>query len=128
MNDIMLEKFFENKRWEDAIQTALDKGIDKGELRKLCSPQIRVALYEAIVNDNYAIAPPHMAQIPKGNGEYRTVYVNENIDRIFLSITNNLMFELFPEMIHKQCKSYQRSIGCGKVVQELSRQVIIICC
>lgn len=124
MNDILLQKFFENKRWEEAINIALDKHIDKGELRKLCFPQTRVALLNAIANDNYEIAPPHMALIPKDNGEFRTVYVNENIDRIFLSITNNLMFELFPEFVHKTCTSYQKGIGCGKVVKQLSTKVV----
>jgi hypothetical protein len=54
----------------------------------------------------------------------RIVYVNENVDRIFLSIVNNLFFEMFPEFVHKSCKSYQSGIGCGKIVQEVSRQVI----
>ena len=54
----------------------------------------------------------------------RIVYVNENVDRIFLSIANNLFFEMFPEFVHPACKSYQSGIGCGKVVQEVSRQVI----
>jgi hypothetical protein len=54
----------------------------------------------------------------------RIVYVNENVDRIFLSIVNNLFFEIFPEFVHKSCKSYQSGIGCGKIVQEVSRQEI----
>jgi hypothetical protein len=54
----------------------------------------------------------------------RIVYVNENVDRIFLSIANNLFFEMFPEFIHPSCKSYQSGIGCGKIVQEVSRQII----
>ena len=124
MNDIILQKFFEMERWEHALETGVDKHIDKGELRKLCNPEVRIALYEAIANDNYEIAPPHQVQIPKDNGDMRIVYVNENIDRIFLSIANNLFFEMFPEFVHKSCKSYQSGIGCGKIVQEVSRQVI----
>ena len=122
--DILLQKFFEKERWEQALETGVDKHIDKGELRKLCNPDIRAALYKAIVSDNYEIAPPHQAQIPKGNGDMRIVYVNENIDRIFLSIANNLFFEMFPEFIHKSCKSYQSGIGCGKIVQEVSREMV----
>lgn len=122
--DILLQKFFETKRWEEALETGVDKHIDKGELRKLCSPAIRIQLYNAIVDDNYEIAPPHEAQIPKDNGDMRIVYVNENVDRIFLSIVNNLFFEMFPEFIHPACKSYTKGIGCGKIVQEVSRQVI----
>ena len=122
--DILLQKFFEKERWEQALETGVDKHIDKGELRKLTSPEVRLALYDAIVSGNYEIAPPHQVQIPKDNGDMRIVYVNENVDRIFLSIVNNLFFEMFPDFVHKSCKSYQSGIGCGKVVQEVSRQVI----
>ena len=124
MTDLLLQKFFEKERWEQALELGVGKGIDKGELRKLTSPQVRLAMYNAIITDNYEIAPPHQAQIPKDNGDMRTVYVNENVDRIFLSIANNLFFELFPEFVHKSCKSYQSGIGCGKIVQEVSRQMV----
>ena len=124
MSDILLQKFFEMHRWEQALETGIDKHIDKGELRKLTSPEVRLALYNAIVSGNYEIAPPHQVQIPKDNGDMRIVYVNENVDRIFLSIVNNLFFEMFPDFVHNSCKSYQSGIGCGKVVQEVSRQVI----
>lgn len=122
--DILLKKFFEKERWEQALDTGVDKHIDKGELRKLTSPEVRLALYNAIVSDNYEIAPPHQVQIPKDNGDMRIVYVNENVDRIFLSIVNNLFFETFPEFVHKSCKSYQSGIGCGKIVQEVSREMV----
>ena len=124
MADLLLQKFFEKERWEQALELGVGKGIDKGELRKLTSPQVRLAMYNAIITDNYEIAPPHQAQIPKDNGDMRIVYVNENVDRIFLSIANNLFFELFPEFVHKACKSYQSGIGCGKVVQEVSRHMV----
>lgn len=123
MNDILLQKFFEKERWEQALETGVDKHIDKGELRKLTSPEVRLALYNAIATDNYEIAPPHQVQIPKDNGDVRIVYVNENVDRIFLSITNNLFFEMFPEFIHPSCKSYQSGIGCGKIVQQVSEEM-----
>ena len=123
MKDILLEKVFEAERWEAAINKGFFKGIDKGELRQLCSPETRIRLATAILEDNYEIAPPHQALIPKDNGEFRTVYVNENIDRIFLSIVNDLLFELCSDMIHPACKSYQKGIGCGKVVQEISRKL-----
>ena len=122
--DILLQKFFEKERWEQALEVGVDKHIDKGDLRKLTSPEVRLALYNAIITDNYEIAPPHQVQIPKDNGDMRIVYVNENVDRIFLSIVNNLFFEMFADFVHKSCKSYQSGIGCGKVVQEVSRQVI----
>ena len=123
MKDILLQKFFEMDRWEKAIATGVDKNIDKGELRKLCSPQFRALMCERLLNDNYEIAPPHQAEIPKDNGDMRIVYVNENVDRIFLSIANDLFFEMFPEFVHPCCKSYQTGIGCGKIVQQVSREM-----
>ena len=122
--DILLKKFFEKERWEQALETGVDKHIDKGELRKLTSPEVRLAMYNAIINDQYEIAPPHQTQIPKDNGDMRIVYVNENVDRIFLSIVNNLFFEMFPEFIHPACKSYQSGIGCGKIVQQVSKEMV----
>jgi len=122
--DILLAEFFEKERWEKALEVGVGKGIDKGELRRLTTPEVRLAMYNAIITDNYEIAPPHQAQIPKDNGDMRIVYVNENVDRIFLSIANNLFFELFPELVHKSCKSYQSGIGCGKIVQEASRNMM----
>lgn len=121
--DVLLQKFFESWRWEKALETGVGKGIDKGELRALTNPEVRVAMYNCIVSDQYEIAPPHQAEIPKDDGTMRIVYVNENVDRVFLSIVNDMLFELFPEMIHKSCKSYQSGIGCGKVVQEVSRHL-----
>lgn len=123
--DILLQKFFEKERWEKAIDIGVGKHIDKGELRKLTCPETRVRLYKAIVSDNYEIAPPHIAMIPKDTpGEFREVYINENIDRIFLSIVNDMFFEMFPDMIHKNCVSYQKGIGCGKVVQGVVREIV----
>lgn len=123
MCDALLKKFFEKERWEKAIEKGVFKDINKSELRLLCAPSTRIALYQAIKDDKYDIAPPHQQLIPKGNGEYRIVYINENFDRIVLSIINDLLFETCKNMVHPACKSYQSGIGCGKVVQEVSKQI-----
>lgn len=122
--DVLLEKIFtEEERWTEAVEIGVGKDISKAEMRKLCDPEIRKAFLYRVATNQYRIAPPHMALIPKDNpGEFRTVYVNENIDRIFLSLVNNLFFEMFADMIHPACKSYQKGIGCGKIVQEVSRE------
>ena len=123
--DLLLQKFFEKDRWEKAIDTGVGKHIDKGELRKLTCPDTRVRLYKAIVTDNYAISPPHVALIPTDTpGEFREVMICENIDRIVLSIINNLFFEMFPEFVHDSCKSYRSGIGCGKVVKEAAAECV----
>jgi hypothetical protein len=81
-------------------------------------------MYTAIKNGAYAIAPPHTAQIPKDNGEFRTVFINEPKDRVLLSLVNDLLFELTPEMVHESCKSYQKGVSCGSVVQDLSNEIV----
>ena len=123
MNDKILQMFFDIDRWTKAIDKGVGKDIRRSELIKLCTERTRAAMYKAMKEGKYQIAPPHTAQIPKDNGEFRTVYVNEPIDRIVLSIANDLLFDLMPQMIHPSCKSYQTGIGCGKVVKEASRRI-----
>lgn len=124
MEDKILRMFFDIGRWERAIDKGVDKDIRKDQLIRLTDERTRMAMADAMRRGNYEISPPHTAQIPKENGEFRTVYVNEPIDRVVLSIANDLLFDLMPEMIHPACKSYQRGIGCGKVVREVSDQIV----
>lgn len=123
MEDILIKKFFEKERWKKAIDVGIDKDINKTLLRELCSPDTRLDIYYKIKNREYRIAPPHEAAIPKDDGTMRIVYVNEDIDRILLSIFNDMIFELCPEMVHPSCMSYQHGIGCGKIVQQVSKTI-----
>lgn len=122
--DKILIKFFEDKRWEYAIEKGVGKDVPKNVLYQLCKPEVRVRMCKAMLDGTYEIAPPHTALIPKDTpGEFRMVYVNEAADRILLSIANDLLFELMSDRIHKSCKSYLKGVGCGKVVQETSRAI-----
>ena len=121
--DIKMQKFFDISRWEAMLEKSVDKGIDRELLVQLCEPQNRMQLLNAIVSGNYEIAPPHVAKIPKDNGEFREVYVNEPIDRIFLSLYNDVMFEMYGHKIHPACKSYQKGIGCPQTVKEISKKI-----
>ena len=117
--------FFEPERWEYAIAKGVGKDIPKNWLYQLCKPEVRLKMYAAIKAGEYEIAPPHTAQIPKeGKGEFRTVYVNEPADRVLLSIVNDMLFELMPDKVHPSCRSYLKGVGCGKVVQDVSRAVV----
>ncbi len=125
MKDIILEKFFEAGRWEYAIAKGVGKDVPKNVLYQLCLPETRAVMCQAIQNGTYEIAPPHTALIPKDTpGEFRTVYVNEGADRVLLSIANDLLFELMPDMVHPRCKSYLKGVGCGKIVQEASAAIL----
>lgn len=121
--DKILQMFFEPERWQYAIAKGIDKDINKATMYQLTTPEVRALMYQRIRDGKYKIMPPHTAKIPKDNGDFRTVYVNEPCDRVLLSIANDLLFELTPEMIHPRCKSYQKGIGCGRVVQEVSCEI-----
>lgn len=124
MTDKILQMFFDIDRWTKAIEKGIGKDIRKDQLIRLADEHTRLAIADAMLKGKYEISPPHTAQIPKDNGEFRTVYVNEPIDRVILSIVNDLLFDLMPEMVHDSCKSYQTGIGCGKVVTEVSHQIV----
>ena len=124
MSDKILQMFFELDRWTKAIEKGVFKDIRKDQLILLTDENTRLAIADAMRKGKYEISPPHTAQIPKENGEFRTVYVNEPIDRVILSIANDLLFDLMPDMVHGTCKSYQSGIGCGKVVTEVSNKMV----
>lgn len=111
--DKILQMLFEPERWQQAINKGVDKGIDKATLYQLTTPEARALLYQRIRDGQYKIMPPHAALIPKDNGDYRTVYVNEPVDRVLLSGINDLLFDLAPDMVHSSCKSYQKGIGAA---------------
>lgn len=126
MTDKLLElAFTDQERWQRALDKAYGKGINKGLIKELCDPDLRVKMYELIRDGKYKIAPPHTALIPKDKpGEFRTVYINEGADRILLSLINDILFDMCPEMIHPSCRSYQKGISCGSVVQKLSKEIV----
>lgn len=124
MADKLLQMFFDFDRWTKAIDKGVLKDIRKDQLIRLTDEQTRQQIAGAMMQGKYEIAPPHTAQIPKEGGEFRTVYVNEPIDRVLLGIANDLLFDLMPEMVHPACKSYQTGIGCGRVVTEVSHRIV----
>ncbi len=93
MSDKILQMFFDIGRWKKAIEKGVLKDIRKDQLIRLTDEHTRMAMADAMIQGKYEIAPPHTAQIPKENGEFRTVYINEPVDRVVLGIANDLLFE-----------------------------------
>lgn len=119
--DFLLEQMFK-RNWQNDLEKSHDKGlIDVAE--KLVDPNARSQVYCAIKDGTYQIMPPREQLIPKDNGDFRTVYICSDIDRVVLTIINNLLFELCPEMIHKNCKSYQKGLSTQKTVKEVVRNI-----
>lgn len=119
--DFLLEQMFK-RDWKYDLEKSHDKGIvDVAE--KLVDPNARSQVYCAIKDGTYQIMPPREQLIPKDNGDFRTVYICSDIDRVVLTIINNLLFELCPEMIHRNCKSYQKGLSTQKTVKEVVRNI-----
>lgn len=123
LEEIKFKMMFSKERLERLLNQAYEKNINVALLRKLMQPEHQLELYNAIINKQYRIFPPHKAKIPKDNGDYRTVYVNEDLDRIYLSLYNDMMFELHSCFISVYCKSYQKGISCPNTVKEVSKQL-----
>lgn len=121
----LLTMMFEFERWQDLLDNATEKGIDLKTIKKLCYPENRAKLFKIIKDDEYNVIPPRIAKIPKDTpGEFREVYVNEDRDRIVLTLINDCLCDLFGDMIHKQCKSYQKGIGTQKIIKEISEEIV----
>ena len=121
--DKLLEELFKTERWEKAIQIAVDKNMNHVELEGFTSPSVRAYLYKCIRDGEYSIIPPHQQKIPKDDGGFRTVYINEDIDRILLSIINDMLFEFCGSLISERSKAYQTDMSCGKVVREVVSKI-----
>ena len=121
--DKLLEEMFKRERWEKAIAIAVDKNMPYDELERYCNPKVLTELYTLIRDSEYSIVPPHQQSIPKDDGGTRIVYINENLDRIILSIINDMLFEFCGELISERSKAYQTNLSCGKVVKEVVSRI-----
>lgn len=124
MSDKILEMLFEPGRWRAALNKGALKGISTAVLRDYMSPNERKRLLADLVGGEYRIKRPYTAKIPKDTpGEFRTVFINEGKDRIFLSLVNDLLFEIAGDMVHPSCMSYQKGIGCARIVAQMSGKI-----
>ena len=121
--DKLLDEMFTRERWEKAIQIAVDKNMKHDELEKYCNPDLLDGLKKMILLDAYDIGMPHQQAIPKDDGGTRIVYINEDLDRILLSIINDMLFEFCGCLISERSKAYQTNLSCGKVVREVVTRI-----
>lgn len=121
----LLKTMFEFDRWQELINHATEKGIRLDVLHEYCFEEKREKLFADILSNQYNIFPPHIARIPKDKpGEFREVYVNEALDRIVLTLINDCLCDLFKDMVHPNCKSYQKGTSTQKVVLEVSQKIV----
>ena len=120
--DEKVRLFMNNSLWEKAIQKCIDKGIHPYELSQYTSAEYRATLLNLILSGEYHVAPPHIALIPKDNGEFRKVYVNTVLDRLVLTLINEVYNAIYGRLIHERCVSYQKGIGVRNIVENISRE------
>ena len=122
--DDKLALFMDKKLLQDTVDSCVDKRIDLAEVRWFTKPENRIALAKQMLSDQYHIAPPHIIQIPKaGSNEMRKVYCNEPVDRIICAQIGRVYERMFRDRIHPCCVSYQRGIGVGRIVREISQYI-----
>lgn len=121
--DVKMEMFCDKQIWADAIQHGVDKHIDKGLLNTLTNPVGRLAIIEAIEQGRYVIEPPVVQQVPKPNGKIREVFCNSQMDRVVLSVINEIYYRLYSKYIHPNCVSYQKGMGVPKIIKSLVKEL-----
>ena len=125
MKKSFMEALFDEVLWQRCLEEGTsEKHLNANDMMLMSNPKWRANFRKKIEDGDYEIMPPVQKQIPKDNGEYRTVYVNSRSeDRIFLAIINELLFNQCFDMVHESCKSYQAGIGCGNVVKSISSKL-----
>ena len=122
--DDKLALFMNRDILQETVDTSVDKGIDLAQVRWFTQPENRIALAKQMLTGNYHIAPPHIIQIPKrDSSEMRKVYCNEPLDRIVCAQIGRVYEHMYRDRIHPNCVSYQRGIGVGRIVREISRYI-----
>ena len=120
-----IEMFFSKDLWEKAVQHCIDKGIKPVELNIFTTAGFRARLYEDMLAGKYKVAPPHIALIPKEDkNEFRKVYVNTVLDRLVLTIINEVYSNMYGHLIHPKCVSYRKGIGVKNIVRQISKELV----
>lgn len=122
--DEKMELFFNKEIINEALLHGNTKGIPRETLSIFSEPKGRIVLAKLFEDEEYEISPPKISLIPKKHStEMRKVYVNNPLDRMILSIINNVYSRLYSNLIHPNCVSYQKGLGVGRIVKNISRQI-----
>lgn len=119
--DDKLDLFTSMDTLKMTMESANDKRIPPSVVKWFTEPAQRAEIVATMELDEYRIAPPHIVLIPKpDSNEMRKVYCNEPLDRVICTQIGNVYQQMFGDRIHPACVSYQKGIGVGKIVKEIS--------
>ena len=118
----LLQEAFKEERIMYALKHAKEKKLNPKLIRRFCDPSYIGYIVNLIVTNSYNIAYPTEAEIPKDEpGKFRTVFMNEPVDRIIMSLLADTVSDIFKDMIHPSCRSYQKGMGTQQTVCEISK-------
>lgn len=119
----LLQEAFKEERIMYALKHAKEKKLNPKLIRRFCDPSYRGYVANLIATDSYVMAYPTERDIPKDDkpGQFRTVFMNEPPDRIVMSLLADTVSDIFKDMIHPSCRSYQKGMGTQQTVCEISK-------
>lgn len=118
----LLKEAFKEERIMYALKHAKEKRLNPKLIKRFCDPSYRGYVANLIATDSYNMAYPTEAEIPKDKpGEFRTVFMNEPVDRIIMSLLADAVSDVFKDLIHPSCRSYQKGMGTQQTVFEISK-------
>lgn len=123
MTDTKMEMMCQRKYWEEAIEHGLNKHMDKSLLYALTDPIGRATIIQAIEEGRYVVQPPVIQSIPKPAGGTREIFVNSQMDRVVLSMINQIYMELYGHLIHPCCVSYQKGLGVPQIIRSVTNKL-----
>lgn len=119
----LLKEAFKEERIMYALKHAQEKKLNPKLIKRFCDPSYRGYVANLIATDSYNMAYPTKRDIPKDDkpGQFRTVFMNEPPDRIVMSLLADTVSDIFKDMIHPSCRSYQKGMGTQQTVCEISK-------
>lgn len=120
MKDFKLEMFLEPERVSKILEHGADKKFPRETLSIFSDPRGRLIVADAIEKGNYSIDRPKVILIPKKHTtEKRKVYANTPLDRFVLALINSVYYDLYKDLIHPCCVSYQKGMGVGRIIRRI---------
>ncbi len=124
MADAILSSIFtDTQLWLEALEHGVDKNVPQAVLEKFQNPHFRAQICRGIYEGKYHIQPPYTGYCTKEDGGERMYFVNNAQDRVLLFVIYRWLMHNAGDMIHPSCRSYQKGVGIGKIVKNLSTRI-----
>ena len=76
-------------------------------------------IMDSLINDTYYPQPLRVCSIPKGQGEYRNIYINSDLDRVILSCINEYLSPVIDGDFNDNNYGFRQDRGCIMAVNKV---------